>query len=277
MAAFEVIALDTATPQLRAPGASDTYTFPRAVEMPLGTANGVLYLDGSKVVTSGSALTFDGTNFRNTSGAFEGIDNMTLSALVSLTNATVLTLNSAGTSGTTRFQINGSEQMRLTSTGLGIGTSSPAYKLDVEGSQRIRKTGAGYNAEMLSFSTIAETGAVYRMGMATGGVFAIGRSDVPRTDLTLDSLGNLGLGTSSFGTSAAGVLSIGNGTEPSTGPANTVQVYSVDLSAGNTIPAVYCEGSGVTGAGITNVTVTHKIAIKVNGTVYYLLATTNAT
>ena len=59
MAAFEVIALDTATPQLRAPGASDTYTFPRAVEMPLGTANGVLFLNGSKVVTSGSGLTFD--------------------------------------------------------------------------------------------------------------------------------------------------------------------------------------------------------------------------
>jgi hypothetical protein len=59
MAAFEVIALDTATPQLRAPGASDTYTFPRAVEMPLGTANGVLYLNGSKVVSSGSGLVYD--------------------------------------------------------------------------------------------------------------------------------------------------------------------------------------------------------------------------
>jgi len=32
-----------------------------------GTANGVLYLNGSKVATSGSALTFDGTTF--TSGA----------------------------------------------------------------------------------------------------------------------------------------------------------------------------------------------------------------
>lgn len=31
MAAFEVIALDTATPQLRAPGASDTYLVPRAI------------------------------------------------------------------------------------------------------------------------------------------------------------------------------------------------------------------------------------------------------
>jgi hypothetical protein len=61
MAALEVIALDTSVPQLMAPQAGDTYTFPRAVEMPLGTANGVLYLNGSKVVTSGSALTFDGT------------------------------------------------------------------------------------------------------------------------------------------------------------------------------------------------------------------------
>jgi hypothetical protein len=31
MAAFEVVALDTATPQLRAPGASDTYSVPRAI------------------------------------------------------------------------------------------------------------------------------------------------------------------------------------------------------------------------------------------------------
>jgi hypothetical protein len=33
-----------------------------AVTLSGGTANGVLYLDGSKVVTSGSALTFDGTS-----------------------------------------------------------------------------------------------------------------------------------------------------------------------------------------------------------------------
>lgn len=30
MAALEVLALDTVTPQIRAPGAADTYTFPRA-------------------------------------------------------------------------------------------------------------------------------------------------------------------------------------------------------------------------------------------------------
>lgn len=96
------------------------------------------------------------------------------------------------------------------------------------------------------------------------------------TAMVLDASGNLGVGATSFGTSAAKVLAIANGTEPSTGPADTVQFYSVDRSAGNTIPAIYCEGSGVTNAAITDVTVTNKIAIKVNGTVYYLLATTSA-
>jgi hypothetical protein len=94
--------------------------------------------------------------------------------------------------------------------------------------------------------------------------------------MTLDASGNLGVGTASFGTSAVKVLAIASGTEPTTGPADTIQIYSVDRSAGNTIPAIYCEGSGVTNAAITNVTVTNKIAIKVNGTIYYLLATTSA-
>jgi hypothetical protein len=197
MAALEVIALDTSVPQLMAPQAGDTYTFPRAVEMPLGTANGVLYLNGSKVVTSGSALTFDGTNFRNTSGAFEGIDNMTLSALVSSTNATVLTLNSAGTSGTTRFQINGSEQMRLNSTGLGIGTNNPASKLHVS------------NAAAATRITITDDVANGRSGYiesnfsdalvigTTSGVRGIRFSPDNTPRMFLDTSGNLGIGTSS--------------------------------------------------------------------------------
>ena len=94
--------------------------------------------------------------------------------------------------------------------------------------------------------------------------------------MRIEVSGNLGLGTSTFGTSAAKVLAIGSGTEPSTGPADTVQFFSVDRSAGNTIPGIHCEGTGVTDAAITNVTVTNKIAMKVNGTIYYLLATTSA-
>jgi hypothetical protein len=117
-------------------------------------------------------------------------------------------------------------------------------------------------------------GATHTWSVAASGTAG---TAVTWTDaMRLDASRNLGLGTSTFGTSAATVFSIANGTEPSTGPANTVQFYSVDRSAGNTIPGIYCEGSGVTNAAITDVTVTNKIAIKVNGTVYYLLATTSA-
>jgi hypothetical protein len=146
MAALEVIALDTSVPQLMAPQAGDTYTFPRAVEMPLGTANGVLFLNGSKVVTSGSGLTFDGTNLgvggsvkipqayalegRNVTnsgtGAWFGVGGR-IDFGVAGNYALIGALDGVifGNSATN------AEQMRLTSTGLGIGTNNPTEKLDV--------------------------------------------------------------------------------------------------------------------------------------------------
>lgn len=95
--------------------------------------------------------------------------------------------------------------------------------------------------------------------------------------MRIDNAGNVGVKATSFGTSAAAALGIANGTEPSSSVADQIVIGSVDLTAGNTIPYFRSEGTGMTGAGITNTTVTHKIAIKVNGTVYYLLATTNGT
>ena len=115
------------------------------------------------------------------------------------------------------------------------------------------------------------------LGISTGTAAGITFATNLTTRMTLDGSGNLGIGTATFGSSAAGVIGIANGTAPTTGPADTVQLFSVDRSAGNTIPAVRCEGSGVTNAGITSTTVTTKIAMQVNGTIYYLLATTNAT
>lgn len=242
MAAFEVIALDTATPQLRAPGASDTYTFPRAVEMPLGTANGVLYLNGSKVVTSGSGLTFDGGNL--------GL-GVTPSAWGDML---ALQLGNYG-SGLATWKTNRNTYI----------TSNAYFGSDF----RYATTGPA------SYYNVSGEDGAHRWYNAPPGT--AGNAISFTQALTLDVNRNLALNTTSVGTSAVGALSIGSGTEPSSGPADTVQLYSVDRSAGNTIPAFYCEGTGVTNAGITNTTVTHKIAMKINGTVYYLLATTNAT
>jgi hypothetical protein len=92
--------------------------------------------------------------------------------------------------------------------------------------------------------------------------------------LRITSGGNLGLGTSTFGTSAAVTLAIATGTAPTTGPADTIQIYSTDLTAGNTMLSLYTEGT-IVNANTTAAT-THRIAIRVNGTVYYLLANTAA-
>jgi len=137
-------------------------------------------------------------------------------------------------------------------------------------------TAAGYTAFGLiscEIGTNSANGAPanYTFGLSDGTAGGVTEK------LRLTGFGNLGLGVTTFGTSATRTLAILNGTEPTSGPADTLQIYSVDRSAGNTIPAIYCEGSGVTNAGITSTAVTHKIALKVNGTVYYLLATTNAT
>jgi hypothetical protein len=132
-----------------------------------GTVNGVAYLNGSKVLTTGSALTFDGStqtlNATNVAyrgqmslnGGTGGIAQLTLyqgsttqtnlvGQLYSLTDQ--VTLAASKSNGYITLELNGSEQMRLTSTGLGIGESLPAYKLDVKGTINSGASAAtGYN------------------------------------------------------------------------------------------------------------------------------------
>jgi hypothetical protein len=103
-----------------------------------GTANGVLYLNGSKVATSGSALTFDGAsqvtlNGSTTNSALAVKSTVSETSLQNISNDGYL--NMTGTGGIIfRLGSGYSEGMRLTSTGLGIGTSSPGYKMEVVGS-----------------------------------------------------------------------------------------------------------------------------------------------
>lgn len=90
--------------------------------------------------------------------------------------------------------VNGVEGLRLTSTGLGIGTSTPGVRLDVNGALRVglasNPTTIASNSQFYDQSGIGPTISGYNFEVRTG-------NPTPSARMIVDSVGNVGIGTSS--------------------------------------------------------------------------------
>ena len=196
-----------------------------------GTANGVLYLNGSKVATSGSALTFDGTNLgigvtpSAWLSTYKGIDITNYGSIYSrtatnsleiLTNAyrnsssnyiykndgTAQYIEAANgafafynaASGTAGNTVSFTQAMTLNASGnLGIGTASPVGKLQVTGSLASFILNTSGTEFYNNYAGQVKIYASNAAGFLSFG--ASGRDN----DVVLSTTGNLGIGTASPG------------------------------------------------------------------------------
>jgi len=167
------------------------------------TSGGVVYASSTSALATGSALTFDGSkllvsssgeqlkllssgDFTTTgtgyirwydSGGAKGyIGYAGTASQLDLQTGTGMNLNFNAVGGTATWQISNSEQMRLTSTGLGIGTSSPGAKLAVSDGTRtaIINPRSSASGGLAIGTDIASTGYVLNLagdlnGGGTGG------------------------------------------------------------------------------------------------------------
>jgi hypothetical protein len=194
----------------------------------------VAYLNGSKVLTTGSALTFSGSTLAN-GGAADGTNAITatgntVGGFIALrpdgTNGQAIRIGGSGASADVlRFLATAdTEYMRLNSSGLevkqsqligyssfagigsnglavlgnvGIGTNAPATKLDVNSTAAavMRLTRNGGTAANTALQYFNGTNSWYA-GMSAFGLYSIGYNDaaLDSGQLRLDSSGNLGLG-----------------------------------------------------------------------------------
>jgi hypothetical protein len=198
-----------------------------AVSLPGGTANGVAYLNGSKVLTTGSALTFDGTNFGAPASIISGSIASMYGNIFSAGNSQTWLMNNAtasdtyrtsdtaqryrmltgvgftwetAASGTAGAAITWSEQMRLTSIGLVIGGTSAGAKLDVVGVVRGTLNssnigGSGSHGFEFRNATTTTKALVGGYDSTAGAYIQAVNFGTAYTDLTLQpNGGNLGLG-----------------------------------------------------------------------------------
>jgi hypothetical protein len=216
------------------------------------TSGGVVYASSSSALATGSALTFDGTNLettgrlvlRTTAGpSFAGQIGYSASGGTYIWPKAGSTdnFNLYDGLGNNAYQINGSyshvwsvsasEGMRLTSTGLGIGTTSPATKLQLVSATsdvrlQLSNSSSTDNTTTYGGSIQLFTTGLYINNNQTGGDIIFRNSGFTER-MRLTNAGDVGIGTSSpnyklqLNNSASGASTYLQITHADAGTANT--------------------------------------------------------
>jgi hypothetical protein len=174
---------------------------------PGGTANGVAFLNGSKVLTTGTALAFDGIKLEVASATGSASPTPTEARIATTTAAAsdwsttlpwgrlsfynsdasgfgpkihaaidAIAANTSGSASEMIFSINQAasntltERMRITSAGdVGIGTSSPTAQLEVDGECKL-----GDSTNPIRITATSATGLIEFSSSATGRLRTLG-------------------------------------------------------------------------------------------------------
>jgi hypothetical protein len=212
------------------------------------TLNGVVYASATNTLTTGSALTFDGTNFNVVRAAatdqymslyadgtgptlkfFGGAAGKIAGIVADAASASMYFTNDGDKPFV--YAINGSEQMRLTSTGLGIGTSSPSGIFNIKTGNGQFLVQNGTSANQMRISAFNNAGNANAALIFEGYTSEYGR---------FDSSGNLGLGVTpsawytSFGTKAFQFAASGAlfGLDPSSGDRRVGMLNNAFINSG---------------------------------------------
>lgn len=272
-----------------------------------GTANYALTTNGSGVsswaqisltagVTGTLPVANGGTNassasitaFNNITGyAATGATGTTSTNLVFSTSPSITTPSFTGditvTSGNYSASSSASFSPQITLTNSSADASGP-YFVFVKGRASNTTSLNGDNLGSFTFqgrdtTNAAITGALItalQVGNASAGAIPAALQFVATGEerMRVENNGNVLIGTTSPPTTGTRCLTIATGTAATASPTDTITLYSSDLSAGNTMLSLYTEGTVVN----VNATAaaTHRIAISVNGIVYYLLANISA-
>ena len=198
-----------------------------------GTANGVLFLNASKVATSGSALVFDGTNFAST-GSLTGSTLKTTRASgaqpeIVLTQTSVASWSIYNPPASTDLRFyNGSDLLTLASSGnLGLGVTPSTWS----SGKAYETTAAGHALWALSNEINVTQNAYFNSGWKYGATAAAARyqqqSGEHKWNIAASgTAGNAISFTQAMTLTAAGNLLVGATTAPSGGLPNILSANS---------------------------------------------------